>query len=130
MEKLVKYQKSELGLKASALTPRLYRIKYGRDMIVDLNKLKKDFEKVGISAETSDDEAIRIQLSVFDLTVFEDITFIMARQYNKAHGLPVPEDIDEWLDSMDEVFTVYEVLPSVLELWALNQMTTSTPAKK
>ena len=129
MEKLVQYKDSQLGLKASALTPRLYRIKFGRDMIVDLNSLKNNFEKVQ-KAKKGDDEENPAELSVLDLTIFENVAFIMARQYNKAHGLNVPDNIDDWLDNMDQIFTIYEIFPDIMELWSLNQKTTSVPAKK
>ncbi|MBR5306897.1 MAG: hypothetical protein IKU47_08245 [Oscillospiraceae bacterium] len=133
MEKLVQYKNSQLGLKASALTPRLYRIKFGRDMIVDLNTLKINFEKVQ-KAKGEDkadvDAEYHVELSVLDLTIFENVAFIMARQYNKAHGLDVPDNVDDWLDNMDQIFTIYEIFPDIMELWSLNQKTTSVPAKK
>ena len=133
MEKLVQYKGSQLGLKASALTPRLYRIKFGRDMIVDLNTLKTNYEKVTKRKASQDmeiDTSNPEELSVLDLTIFENVAFIMARQYNKAHSLYVPETIEDWLDNMDEVFTIYEIFPDIMELWSLNQKTTSVPVKK
>ena len=133
MEKLVQYGKSQLGLKASALTPRLYRIKFGRDMIVDLNILKTNYEKVTKRKASQDmeiDTSNPKELSVLDLTIFENVAFVMARQYNKAHSLYVPETIEDWLDNMDEVFTIYEIFPHIMELWSLNQKTTSVPEKK
>ena len=127
----VEYNGGKLGLRASALTPRLYRIKFGRDMIVDLNNLKKNFDKVRKSKEAAaegaeNDTADVIELSVLDLTIFENVAYIMARQYDKT----IPATVDEWLDSITAVFTVYEILPAILEMWQLNQQTTSVPAKK
>jgi len=123
MDKVVTLGDRQLGLRATALTPRLYRFKIGRDMIVDLNQLRKSYEKVKASkAEDHTDE----QLTVTDLTIFENVAFIMARQYDPS----LPATPEEWLDSMDEVFTIYELLPSILELWQLNQHTTAVPKKK
>ena len=34
----------------------------------------------------------------------------------------VPADINEWLDQF-EMFSVYEILPQLLELWGDNMMT-------
>ena len=119
---------SELGLRATALTPRLYRFKMGRDMIVDLNQLRNAYEKAE-KAKTQDmteEEMEQAQLTVTDLTIFENVAFIMARQYDKS----VPETPEEWLDSMDTVFTVYEIMPHILELWQAGQKTTSIPKKK
>ena len=31
---------------------------------------------------------------------------------------------------MDGVFSIFDVMPTILELWDANQRTTSTPAKK
>lgn len=118
MDKIVRIGDKDMGLRATALTPRLYRFKIGRDMIVDLKNLAKNY------AKAKDDEDA--QLSVTDLTIFENVAYIMAKQYNPD----LPSTPDEWLDSMDEVFTVYELLPDILELWQLNQITTSAPKKK
>ena len=118
MDKVVNIGGKDLGLRATALTPRLYRFKIGRDMIVDLNALKKSYDKV-----SKDEEA---QLTVTDLTIFENVAYIMAKQYDAT----LPSTPEEWLDSMDTVFTIYELLPHILELWQLNQVTTSTPKKK
>ena len=129
MDKVVKLSDgSELGLRATALTPRLYRFKMGRDMIVDLNQLRNAYEKAE-KAKTQDmteEEMEQAQLTVTDLTIFENVAFIMARQYDKS----LPETPEEWLDSMDTVFTVYELMPHILELWQAGQKTTSIPKKK
>ena len=68
MQKVIKVDGKDVGFRASALTPRLYRIRIGRDMIVDMNRLKKNYEKVG-----DDPEA---RLSVTDLTIFENSAYV------------------------------------------------------
>ena len=45
MEKVIKIDGRDVGFKATALTPRLYRHRMGRDIIQDLNKLKKAYNK-------------------------------------------------------------------------------------
>ena len=46
------------------------------------------------------------------------------------HGrITIPDTADEWLDSF-EMFSIYTVLPQIIELWRLNEMTTSQPKKK
>ena len=42
----------------------------------------------------------------------------------------MPDTPEEWLDGMDGIFSVYEVLPVILELWGYNMQTTATPKKK
>ena len=61
-----------------------------------------------------------------ELQIFEDAAYVMAR-----HASPDIEQqtADDWLDSFN-MFSIYEVLPHLLELWGLNQKTTSTAKKK
>ena len=60
-----------------------------------------------------------------DLEIFEDVAFIMARQYDAS----IPDSVDEWLEQF-EMFSIYKVLPAILELWSLNNKTTAVPKKK
>lgn len=46
MERTITVDGKEVKMRASALIPRLYRFKFGRDMIRDLAQLKKNFEAV------------------------------------------------------------------------------------
>lgn len=110
----------EIPMRASALVPRLYRVKFGRDMIRDMNNLEKKM-KPADGGETALDA-----LDAMDLTVFEDVAYILAK-----HADPeVPSDPDEWLDSIPGVLSIYEALPQILALWSRNLKTTSKPRKK
>ena len=40
----------------------------------------------------------------------------------------VPTDIDKWLDQFD-MFSIYEVLPEIIELWGTNMQTDVTVKK-
>lgn len=139
MDKILLIDGKEVGFRASALTPRLYRHKMGRDIIRDLNQLKRSYEKA-IKArnlekpgEDATDEQIAeyesalkdAQMSVMDLEIFENAAFVMARQYDQA----IPNTPEEWLEGFN-VFSIYEILPEILTLWQLNQQTTSTHKKK
>lgn len=53
-----------------------------------------------------------------DLEIFENVAYIMA--YHADHI--IPDDIDDWLDQF-EMFSIYEVLPEILELWGTNLIT-------
>ena len=89
--------------------PRLYRIKFKRDIFKDLTKLEKAYSK-----KTKTDEDIEID----DLEIFENVAYIMA-----FHADPtIPKTIDEWLDQF-EMFSIYQVLPEILELWGTNMLT-------
>ena len=117
MDKIITIAGKEVKFRATARTPRLYRVIIGRDMIRDMNKLKKAYEK----REEEGDE-----LDVIDLKIFEDTAYIMARHADPNIEQKTPDD---WLDTFD-MFSIYEVLPKILELWAINTKTTSTAKKK
>lgn len=127
MKKVIEIDGKEVGFKATALTLRLYRHFFGRDMISDMVKLKKAYAKASeLPEDTTEEEKREAQLSVLDLEIFENAAWIMAWQYDKkAAG----EDPGTWLDGF-ETFSIYEVFPVILELWALNQKTTAEPKKK
>lgn len=139
MRKQIVVDGREVAFEANALTPRLYRHKYGRDIIRDLNALKTAYSKAAAAhakdkpgADASPEEVARYQeelqaaqLSALDLEIFEDVAYIMAKQADPATA----DNPEAWLEDFS-VFSIYEVLPEILELWALNQVTTSKPKKK
>ena len=46
------------------------------------------------------------------LVTFENLAYMMAKQADPD----VPNTPDEWLDSF-EMFSVYEILPQIIDLW-------------
>lgn len=126
MEKMVKIDGREVGFRATALTPRIYRHKIGRDMIQDLNKLQSAYNKaMRLPDDVTDEEYKEAQLSALDLEIFENAAYVMAKQYDAN----LPNSPEEWLDGF-ETFSIYEILPAILELWQLNSATTAKPKKK
>lgn len=117
MDREVTIDGRQVKFRATARTPRLYRAIIGRDMIADMNKLMKAYD---LKRKNEDN------LDVVDLQIFEDVAYIMAR-----HANPEIEEktADEWLDTFD-MFSIYEILPHILELWAVNTKQTSQPKKK
>lgn len=138
-EKIIKIDGKMVGFRATALTPRLYRYRMGRDIVRDMNQLKTAMEKAvkarklkapGENATEQEkteykEEVENAQLSVMDLEIFENAAFVMARQYDQT----IPDTPEDWLEGF-ETFSIYEILPEILNLWGLNQKTTSTPKKK
>ena len=51
--------------------------------------------------------------------LFEDISYIMAKHADPAG---VPDTPDEWLDQFG-TFSIYQILPEIIELWGLNVQT-------
>ena len=99
---------------ASAATPRLYRLKFKRDIFADMQKLTKDFQERNTGAD----------LAVESLEIFENVAYIMAFQADRS----IPDTIDQWLDQF-EMFSIYEVLGEMVQLWGDN-LFTSASAKK
>ena len=109
IEKVIEISGQQVKFRSSATVPRLYRIKFKRDIFKDLAKLEKAYGK-----KAKDGEDIEID----DLEIFENVAYIMA-----FHADPsIPKTIDEWLDQF-EMFSIYQVLPEILELWGSNTMT-------
>lgn len=119
LRKKVVVDGKEVEFKASAAVPRIYRIKFHRDLFVDLQKVAKSMKKKGKSEEKEESE-----IPIGDLEMFENIAYVMAK-----HADPqVPSDIMEWLEQF-QTFSIYQVLPAILELWNLNEETKSESKK-
>ena len=108
--KKIEIDGQEVEVRASAAVPRMYRIKFGRDIYKDLRQLET-------SVGENDEDASGLDL--FSLEMFENIAFIMAK-----HASPdtVPSEPDEWLEQFN-TFSIYQILPQLIELWGLNVQT-------
>ena len=115
LSKTVKVGDREVTFKSSAAIPRMYRIKFKRDIFKDLTKLEKSYKDKGDGSK---------ELEIEDLEIFENVAYIMALHADKS----IPSTIDEWLDQF-EMFSIYEVLPEILELWGSNLFTDAKSAK-
>ncbi len=115
MTKVIEIDGKKVSFKASAAIPRLYRVKYGRDIFKDLMKLEKS-----LNASKEEDSS----LDVFSLETFENIAYLMAKHADPA----LPDTAEEWLDEFS-VFSIYQVLPEIISLWGLN-VTTQSEVKK
>ena len=104
-----------VAFKASAAIPRIYRLKFQRDIYKDLAALEKS---IGDGKEESSN------LDMFSLEMFENIAFIMAKHADPT----IPDTPEEWLDNFN-TFSIYQVLPQLIELWGLN-VKTDVEAKK
>ena len=63
-------------------------------------------------------------LDLFSLEMFENIAYVMAKHADPS----IPDTPEEWLDSFN-TFSIYQVLPQIIELWGLNTQT-DVQAKK
>ena len=85
-----------VAFKASAAIPRIYRIKFQRDIYKDLRSLE----------------------------MFENIAYVMAKHADPS----IPDNPEDWLDEFN-TFSIYQVLPKLIELWGMN-IKTDVEAKK
>lgn len=115
MIKQIEIDGKQVAFKASAAIPRIYRMKFQRDIYKDLKELEKS---MGKNREESSN------LDMFSLEMFENIAFVMAKRADAA----IPDTPEEWLDGFN-TFSIYQVLPQLIELWGLN-VKTDVEAKK
>ena len=105
----------QVSFKASAAIPRIYRMKFQRDIYKDLKALEKS---IGDNSEGNSN------LDMFSLEMFENIAFVMAKHADAS----IPNTPEEWLDGFNTC-SIYQVLPQFIELWGLN-VQTDVEAKK
>ena len=115
MIKQIEIDGKQVSFKASAAIPRIYRMKFQRDIYKDLKALEKS---IGDNSEESSN------LDMFSLEMFENIAFVMAKHADAS----IPNTPEEWLDGFN-TFSIYQVLPQLIELWGLN-VQTDVEAKK
>ena len=116
MTKQIEIDGRSVPFKASAAIPRIYRLKFGRDIFADIDRLMAAMDKQ--SPEGSD-------LDLITLGIFEDVAYTMAKYADPE----VPETPEEWLDGFS-VFSIYFILPQIIELWGLNNKTEVQGKKK
>lgn len=105
----------EVAFKASAAIPRIYRLKFQRDIYKDIALLEKSIDDQNPEASN---------LDTFSLEMFENIAYIMAKHADAN----IPDTVEDWLDQFN-TFSIYQVLPELIELWGLN-VKTDAEAKK
>ncbi|MFR4199607.1 MAG: hypothetical protein ACLT09_06945 [Flavonifractor plautii] len=117
MEKIIRIDGRDVPFRATAAVPRLYRIKFGRDIMQDMKSIQDALEKA-----QNGEQPIPVKM----LEVFENVAYLMAR-----HADPdMPEhSVEEWLDTFG-TFSIYEVFPQLLELWQVNNLSIAESKKK
>lgn len=120
MVKTIKIGDKEVKMRASALIPLLYRNKFNRDIYKDLTSLVND-----INSEKPDIE---------NMQIVERLAYLMAKQGDKDEtGKPlgnIPEKIEDWLDTFDDVFAIYEASGDILSLWGNSTQSIAESKKK
>lgn len=122
MTRAVMIDGKEVLLRASAAIPRLYRIKYGRDILADMETIRRAVE--ANKAEGKEEGISTLPLEA--LTLFENVAHLMAKHADKDN---VPRDADEWLEGFN-TFSIYQIFPVIQELWEDNLRQMNFPQKK
>ena len=107
----------EVTLRASAAVPRLYRIKFRRDIILDMQAVARAIE---------DKDQTGQDLPLEALELFENMAYIMAKHGDKDH---VPDSPDAWLEEFS-TFSIYQLFPVLQALWEGNMEALDVAKKK
>ena len=102
LTKTIEIDDKKVIFKASAAIPRIYRIKFGRDIYKDLAKLENSVSK---NKEESS------EIDIPSLEMFENIAYIMAKHADAS----IPDNPEDWLDEFN-TFSIYQVLPQLIQL--------------
>ena len=109
MKQNIEIDGKQVAFRASAAIPRIYRMKFHRDIYKDLQALEKS---IGSNSEDVS------SLDMFSLEMFENIAYVMAKHADNS----IPDSPEEWLDNFN-TFSIYQVLPQLIQLWGLNTQT-------
>ena len=117
MTKTIEIDGKAVTFRATAAIPRLYRIKFGRDILQDMTALKS-----AIKAAKRGKGPIPPKF----LQIFENVSYLMAKHADPNMEAKSPE---EWLDGFN-TFSIYAVFPELFELWTANNAILSVAKKK
>lgn len=116
MKKKIIVNGKEMTMVSNALVPRLYRSIFGTDLMLDMQKLTTAYNNKANK---------NIDIPPEALTIFENVAWCFLKQ----GGEDVGSNPDEWLETI-EIFSIYEVLPQIVELWNISNASTSKSKKK
>ena len=116
MEKTIEIDGRPVTFRATAAIPRLYRIRFHRDIMQDMALMRKEILKA-----QKEKKSVPVDM----LTVFENVAFLMAK-----HADPSMEanTVEDWLEGFGS-FSICTVFPAISELW-LESIRTLVEAKK
>ena len=136
MRKTITINGTEYKFKSSAAIPRIYRLKFGRDIFVDMQKIEKQIKiqeklkdemqkKCAKEGTEFDESKFESGIPIESLERFENIAFLMHKHGDPDH----PDVINEWLYQF-EPSDIYVILPEVMEMWKSENKQMSVPKKR
>lgn len=111
MQKTLTLEGKRVRAVSSAVLPRLYRFHFGKDLIMEMEKLRKTYQEDPGSV---------------DFAPIENLTWLMLKEGGEAVG----ESPEEWLRTVNDISAVYSLSAEIMDLWQASQATTSKPKKK
>lgn len=111
-------------LKMTAATPRIYRAKFGKDIIVQMDAM---YERLSNEGKKKDEEKKddSVSFTPEELEMMENLIFVCNRQAEPEQ----PEDIFEWLASF-EIGAITGTYGTIMKMWEDNLHQISTSKKK
>jgi len=114
MEKIVKIEGKEIGLKVTAGTVCTYRDIFGRDLLNDMSLFESELLK-------------NRALSTDTAAIAEKAIWTMAKEYGEEHGEDIPQ-LKEWLDGFSPLFT-YNACVHAINMWVEGMKTLNSTKK-
>lgn len=111
-------------LKMSAATPRIYRAKFGKDIIVQMDAMYERLSNEG-KKKGEEKKGDSVSFTPEELEMMENLIFVCNRQAEPEQ----PEDIFEWLASY-EIGAITGTYGTIMKMWEDNLHQTSTSKKK
>jgi hypothetical protein len=102
MKKDIVIDGKKVAFKATAYTVVLYRDKFGRDLLVDMESVNKH------------DQSDQTYVSGDDLTILMDFGWTMAKQADPS----IPDNVEGWFDQFN-VFPIYSLSLQWRIIWGL-----------
>lgn len=109
----------EVEFKASAAVPRIYRMKFRRDLFVDLQKIAKSVKKKGKKRIRSQ---ARFRLRTWKCLKISRMSWHSTRIRRMCRRTL-------WTGWSSSTHSIYQILPAILELWNMNEETKSQAKK-
>lgn len=120
----------DVRFRSTGAVPLFYRLKFHRDMMQDMAKLRKSQSRIKVAekkledGEITQDDYEQARYEVADLEIFEKVAYIMAWHADNT----IPDTLVDWLEGFS-MFSITEILPTIIELWNLNEERMSVPKK-
>lgn len=115
--KTIQIDGKDVTFRASAAIPRMYRIRFRRDIYQDMAQLTKEVDA---------NDPNKSEIALDNLEMFENIAYLMAKHADPDNVPNTPED---WLEQFN-TFSIYTILPKIIELWGMNTEQQAESKKK